>query len=359
MRGYKVRPLDDMHRLETVAVLRRLVDSERELGRLEGAIKRIPNEEILTGTLFIQEAKASSAIENIVTTQDEAFTSVIDPVNANAKEVRRYNDALYRGHRIVRSEDMLANRHILQLQAIVKENTAGFRSQTGTVLQDQQGRIVYTSPEPNLIGDLMANLERFINDPQTSELNPLVKMAIIHHQFESIHPFYDGNGRVGRMINVLYLCLQGRLSSPVLYLSRYLIDNKAEYYRLLQAVRDDGSWEEWILFMLKGIEETARRTVTLIEDISRLMTAFKSRIRQSHPVIYSQDLINALFIHPYTKIDLLSERLDVHRNTAARYLNVLREDASLKIESVRLGRTNYYLNTELIALFENVRGNDA
>jgi Fic family protein len=207
------------------------------------------------------------------------------------------------------------------------------------------GEIIYTPPQDIAeINDLMSNLEIFINDNEFSELDPLIKMAIIHFQFESIHPFYDGNGRTGRIINVLYLVLQDLLNLPILYLSKYIIANKADYYRLLQEVRDKEEWEEWILFMLNAVIETSKDTIAVIGKIKDLLIEYKHKIRNDYK-FYSQDLLNNLFKHPYTKIEFLEQELGISRITAASYLNKLADDGLLRKE--KLGTANYYVNHKL------------
>ena len=340
--------------LETKVILKQVALSERALGELKGVIQKVPNESVLISTLFLQEAKASSEVENIVTTHDEIFRSSLEEVSPNAKEVQRYNRALLEGFKIISSKKLLLNSHIKKIQNIIEENRYGFRNQMGTKLKNNSGKIIYTPPQ-NIkeIENLMGNLEKFINNDGISDLNPLIKMAIIHHQFESIHPFYDGNGRTGRIINILYLSLKNLLDTPVLYLSRYIIDNKSDYYTLLQKVRDTSSWEEWILFMLKGVESTAKNTTTLIGKIIELMKKYKNEIRSSDPNMYSQDLINVLFSHPYTKINFLSKEINCSRQTASVYLNKLSEKNLLVKEKIK--NSNYYINQKLCDLFLNIR----
>ena len=193
----------------------------------------------------------------------------------------------------------------------------------------------------------MKNLEKFINDPSMSDCDPMVKMAIIHYQFESIHPFYDGNGRTGRIINILYLIIEKLQNLPILYLSNYIIQNKADYYRLLQELRDYENWEDWLLFMIHGIEKTARETIELIIQIRELLMEYKHKLRDNYK-FYSQDLLNNLFKHPYTKIEFIVNDLNVSRITAANYLNKLAEDGMLKKE--RIGTGNYYINEKLFKL---------
>ena len=294
--------------------------------KLKGIAASIPNQAILINTLGLQEAKDSSEIENIVTTHDELFqqaTLQSETGSLAAKEVARYRQALRVGFDSVLHSGLLTNKQILQLQAALVDNSAGFRKVPGTALKDSAGRIVYTPPSPELLPGLMRDLERFINDPEVFKTDALIKMALIHHQFESIHPFYDGNGRSGRILNVLYLMKEHLLDIPVLYMSRHIVRTKSDYYRLLQAVRDEDTWEEWVLYMLVAVEKTASEGIATIGSIKNLMLTVKHQIRTNYR-FYSQDLINNLFNHPYTKIEYLMKDLRVSRLTATKYLEELR-----------------------------------
>lgn len=306
--------------LETKPVLKQLAAAHRHLALLNGRCATIPNENILINTLSLQEAKESSAIENIITTHDEIYRADLleSFVNdAAAKEVTRYAQALRQGFQEIRKNKLITNKHILQIQQMLEQNDAGYRKNVGTVLKNERtGDIIYTPPQDYpTIERLMDNLVQFINDEALSDLDPLIKMAIIHHRFETVHPFYDGNGRTGRIINILYLVKEDLLSLPILYLSRYIIQYKGDYYQLLQQVRTDGNWEPWLLFVLKGIEETAKQTLHLIDGIKDLMQNYKQRIRTQLPKLYSQDLLNNLFKHPYTKIEFLEKDLNITRQT--------------------------------------------
>jgi Fic family protein len=243
---------------------------------------------------------------------------------------------------------------IIDIQSVLEETRAGFRKLPGTELKNERtGETVYTPPQSHdEIVQFMQNLEQFINDETLSDLDPLVKLAIIHHQFESIHPFYDGNGRTGRIINILYLVKENLLDIPVLYLSRFINQNKGEYYSLLQKVRAENAWEAWILFMLDGIEQTSRQTITIIQGIKTLMQTQKYKIREELPKIYSQDLLNSLFKYPYTKIDFVMVDLNVSKPTAIKYLNELVPLNVLRKE--KLGKDMYYINTELFTYLANV-----
>ena len=240
---------------ETVQVLKATIQANRQLAELKGAAKSIPNQEILINTLSVQEAKDSSEIEHIITTHDAVFRATVQsaPISDQAaKEVRNYREAIHFGFQQIRQRGLILDRDIKEINSLLTHNTAGYRSLPGTALcNSQTGEVVYTPLQhPQEIVELMSNLLQFINDPTPSDLDPLIKMAIVHHQFESIHPFYDGNGRTGRILNILYLINNGLLDTPILYLSRYIVQTKAEYYRLLQDVRENGSWEEWILYIL-------------------------------------------------------------------------------------------------------------
>lgn len=338
--------------VETKAILKKAVSAQRFLAELKGISGIIPNQGILINTLALQEARDSSAIENIVTTHDELFREELFPeyaANAAAKEIKRYVSALKTGFDLVRKEKLLTVNHIIAIQAELENSHAGFRKLPGTELKNNQtGETVYLPPQnPDEIVALMDNLERFINDDAVLDADLLVKMAIIHYQFESIHPFYDGNGRTGRIINVLYLVQKQLLDIPVLYLSRYIVQNKNLYYHHLQNVRDAGQWEEWILFMLEGIEITARQTIETIQMIHAALLDYKHRIRSGYR-FYSQDLINNLFFHPYTKIEFLEKALKVSRLTATKYLEILSRDGFLKKE--KIWRHNYYINTALFKI---------
>lgn len=340
--------------LETIAILKQLSQSHRYLAELKGTAKTIPNESILINTLTLQEAKDSSEIENIITTHDDLYKEniLIDTKKPASKEVYNYAQGLKLGFEIVRKEQLLLNKHILTIQKELLSNNAGFRTQAGTKLVNSQGQTVYTPPQsPTEVLDLMSNLEKFINDNDFSYLDPLIKMAIIHYQFESIHPFYDGNGRTGRIINILYLVLQGLLDIPILYLSRYITLNKAEYYQVLQDVRTKEDWEHLVLYFLKSIEITAKQTIDLITNINNLMQQYKTDIQEKLPKIYSQDLINILFKNPYAKIEFLERELKVSRQTASIYLDKISELGML--EKTKMGKSNYYLNTGLIKVLMN------
>ena len=283
---------------------------------------------------------------------DAGFTLI----GAATKEVLFYREAINEGFKLVRNKNILTLNDIKRIQEVLEQNSAGFRTTPGTQLKrSSDGVVIYTPPQDGQrIVELMSNLEQFINDDELCPIDPLVKMAIIHHQFESIHPFYDGNGRTGRIVNILYLVTSGLLDLPILYLSRYITHNKAEYYERIQAIRNatgdnSAQWEAWILYMLRGVEQTAEETIALVKNIGKLMTEYKNIIRPAFGGKYSHELLNGLFYHPYTKIGHLESNMQVSRQTAAKYLDRLASLGLLQKE--RMGKENYYINTKLMELF--------
>lgn len=339
--------------VESKTVLKKAAEAHRYLAELKGVAASIPNQSILIDTLSLQEARESSAIENIISTFDDVYQSNYQAqsfASPAAKEVHAYSKALKKGFELVQKQGLLTNNIILKIQQEIEHNKAGFRKLPGTKLLNQAtGETVYEPPQDyGAIVKLMANLEAYINNDELSDADPLVKMAIIHHQFESIHPFYDGNGRTGRIINILYLIKNDLLSLPILYLSRYIIRHKADYYKLLQQVRETGKWEPWIIYMLEAVIQTARSTIQVITQMGKAIQQYKHTIRNEAPKIYSQDLLNNLFRFPYTKIEFIMHDLQVSRNTAIRYLEQL-EKLDL-IEKKKIGRDNFYLNKALLGL---------
>lgn len=357
---YKIPKLPPDVDLETKPILKALKEAHRHLAELKGKAATIPNQGILIDTLVLQEAAASSEIENIVTTQDELFR--IDTQkqlfpSPEAKEVALYGAALRLGFaHLLEKQGTISNNNIISIFQTLKRSTGGFRKTPGTALKnDKTGEIVFVSPQSHVdICEHMSALERFVNEPLPEDIDPIVAMALVHHQFESIHPFPDGNGRIGRILNVLYLCKLELLDIPVLYISRYITRNKSEYYRLLQLTRDAGEWEPWVLYMIKAVEHTSRETKVLVEEIRALMQHYKTELRANHPKIYSQELINNLFRHPYTRIEYVMQDLKVGRQTAARYLNALAELGLL--QKMKIGLNNYYINAPLVELLRDKSG---
>lgn len=352
-KGYNLKELPPDFDCETVSVLKALNKASRALGELKGELSKIPNSSILIDTIGLQEAKDSNEVENIVTTDDDLYQSAIDEnhKSPNAKESQSYAEALKLGFKIVQEKGLLTINDISKIQQIVSPNHP-VRKIPGTVLKNPNTQeIIYTPPQNyENLKKLLSNLEIYINNQDFHDIDALIKVPIIHYQFESIHPFYDGNGRTGRILNMLFLVQQGLLDIPVLYLSSYIIRNKKDYYRLLQEVRTKGVWEEWIVWMLKGVEITSKETVRVVNKIKILMDDYKYEIRNNFN-FYSHDLINILFKHPYTKIDFIERELGIHRNTASSYLNKLHNRGLL--EKIKIGKTNYFINVRLLNVLKN------
>lgn len=331
-----------------------LTEAHRHLAELKGLCESLPNRGILLDTLAIQEAKDSSEIENIITTHDELYASQEDSsVTPATKEVRHYVSALRSGCQEVRESGLIRMETVLMVQAELEQNRAGLRKLPGTVLKNETtGQVIYEPPQSAAeVEALMGNLIDFIH--ADDGLDPLLRMAITHHQFESIHPFYDGNGRTGRILNLLMLQRDGLLDLPVLYLSRYITTTKSDYYRLLQTVRDEERWAEWCCYLLRGVALTSRSAVTLVKALREVMMKTKHDLRERLPKLYSQDLLNNLFRHPYTKIEFIERELGVSRITASKYLEQL-ASAGL-VRKQKMGKTNFYINDPLFALLSGVK----
>jgi Fic family protein len=345
-------PLPPKSDVESPIVLKALIHAHRHLAELKGIAKTIPNENMLISTLALQEAQSSSEIENIITTQDKLYKYTLqsEQVDLATKEVSFYANALQLGYGHVKKSSLLTLNTIIEIQELLEGNSAGMRKTPGTVLKNERtGEIVFQPPSPETISSYMSSLELFMNTQQ--QLDPLVCMSLIHHQFETIHPFYDGNGRTGRIINILYLVQQGLLDTPILYLSRYINHTKNDYYQLLQQTRDTGNWEPWLVYMLKAVSSTAKHTTILIGGISQLLAKQKQLIRRDYK-FYSQDLMNNLFSHPYTKVAFVEKDLNVSRATATRYLEALSKGEIL--EKHKLGKESYYVNKALVDILFNL-----
>ena len=349
-------PLADLRALDTREVWAALTEAHRHLAELKGLCESLPNQGILLDTLGIQEAKDSSEIENIITTHDELFAVQGNSATPAAKEVRHYVAALRTGYEAVRASGLIRLETVLAVQAELEQNRAGLRKLPGTILKNEAtGAVIYEPPQDAAeVQSLMGNLIDFIH--AEDGLDPLLRMAITHHQFESIHPFYDGNGRTGRILNLLMLQRDGLLDLPVLYLSRYITTTKRDYYRLLQTVRDQNLWAEWCLYLLRGVAVTSRSAIGLVKAFRDLMFKTKHDLRDRLPKLYSQDLLNNLFRYPYTKIEFVERELGVSRPTATKYLEQL-TTAGL-VRKQRMGKTNFYINEPLFDLLSNVTLND-
>lgn len=345
------------NQLDQKAIWQQLAVAHRQLAELKGLCEALPNSAILLDTLFIQEAKDSSEIENIVTTHDElyAYEPNSKPSGA-AKEVQNYVTALRAGYCDVKTSGLIRLDTILRVQAEVEENNAGFRKLPGTKLTNQTtGETVYEPPQSGVVIEkLMADLVTFIH--ADNNLDPLLRMAITHHQFESIHPFYDGNGRTGRILNLLMLQREGLLDLPVLYLSRYITSTKNQYYQLLQSTRETGEWADWCLYIIKGVAITAKSEIALVKNLRDLMQLTKQRLRHDLPKLYSQELLNNLFRYPYTKIEFIEKELGVSRITAAKHLDTLAKNGF--VEKRKIGRTNFYINHPLFELLTRITLDD-
>jgi len=341
--------------IETKKILKKSIQANRALAHLNGVAKIIPNQNILINSLILQEAKDSSEIENIITTHDELYLASIsnDKLSREVKEVKNYKEALLFGYKEVKDKKILTLNDITKIQKILVANDAGVRKQSGTVLKNEVTQeIIYTPPQNyDEVMDLLHNLVEYINDDSLEDYDFLVKMSLIHFQFESIHPFYDGNGRSGRILNVLYLVLKDLLDLPILYLSSYIIKHKNEYYRLLQEVRVKENYNEWIEFMLEAVIKISRDTTILIENMEKLMIKIKNILKDKLPKIYSKDLVEVLFLHPYTKIDFLVDRLQLTRQTSSKYLKEIEKIGVLK--EIKIGRNRYFVNLELFDLLKS------
>ena len=354
MNEYKLPILPPSVELETKLVLKALARANRALAELKGYADTIPNKHILINAVLINEAKDSSAIENIITTHDELYKAMSSSFNnPAAKEVLSYRSALWHGYKKVKENGILTTNMIVDIQGCIENNRAGIRKLPGTVLMNETtGETVYTPPSgEGEIRILMSNLEKYVNE-DFDGIDPLIKLAVIHYQFESIHPFYDGNGRTGRIINVLYLVLKELLESPILYLSSYIIRNKSAYFKLLQEVRSKNNWEDWIVYMLTGIEETSEETLRLVKKINVEVDVLTAEIKEKLPKIYSKELIDILFYEFYTKIQYVEEGLGVSRRTAVTYLGTLEKEGFLVSE--KIGKERIYQNKRLYDLVKSV-----
>lgn len=341
----------DTSKIETVRILKQESKAIAAIAELKGIANIIPNQAILINAIVLQESKDSSEIENIITTKDDlykAVSSTVTKVSPATKEVMFYREALYVGFQKIKQRDLLSINDIIEIQKNLIQNDAGIRTTPGTALvNDKTNEVIYTPPQSyDAINKLLKNFVEYLNNEETS----LVKMAILHYQFETIHPFYDGNGRTGRIVNMLYLILKGYLDIPILYLSSYIIKNKTLYYELLLAVTKDSNWEAWILFILNGIEQTAKETIVKIKRIRELLDKTIETVKEKASKIYSKELVETLFVNPYCKVEFITASINVERKAASRYLHQLEEIGILK--SYKIGKENIFINVELIELLK-------
>ncbi|OYT93205.1 MAG: addiction module protein [Burkholderiales bacterium PBB3] len=331
--------------LETKAVLKQVIAARTALAELKGAAQLLPNQGVLIQAIGLQEAKLSSEIENIVTTNDDLFRGFANDgagASAQTKEVLRYKDALWQGHQWIKQGMPLTTRLFEALYQTVKEADDGVRRTSGTKLANPTtGEVVYCPPEgESVIRDKLANLERFMNE--SSDLDPLVRMAVMHYQFEAIHPFPDGNGRVGRILNILQLQSDALLDVPILYLSGYIIENKGAYYRGLTAVTERGEWEAWVLYMLRGVETMAHLTRQRIRAVMDLMHSATLQAEKVLPKVQVPAILDVVFRHPYCKVRFLEEAGLGSRPTCTKYLRALVAAGLLREQAV--WRENYFIN---------------
>lgn len=339
--------------LESIPILKQLAKSHKALAELKGYSELIPNKDILINSIILKEAKISSEIENIVTTHDSIYKALVSNdsfIDKETKEVLNYRSAIWKGFSLIKDKGILTTNMIIEIQKELEKNDAGIRKVPGTSLKnDKTGKVIYTPPSGEaIILNLMSNLELYIN--MDSDIDNLIKMAVIHYQFESIHPFYDGNGRTGRILNVLYLVLKDLLDSPILYLSNYIIKHKSNYYKFLQDIKISGNWEEWIIFILKAVEETSIETLNIIREIKKLLDNTIEEVKEKSPKIYKKELVELLFFHPYTKISFLVEKGLAARKTASLYLKELEDIGILK--GIKVGRETLYINENLFELLK-------
>jgi Fic family protein len=341
---------------ESPEILRHLAKAARHLGELNGLCSSLPDPQLLINTIVLQESKDSSAIENIVTTQDELYKSASEEETAShaAKEVLSYREALYTGlEKMNMQKNLLLTNTMVEVVQTIKQNKSGIRTGPGTALKNAiNGEVIYTPPCcEDVLREKLAALEQFINDPEISALDPLVKMAFIHYQFEAIHPFADGNGRTGRIINALYLVQQELLTQPVLYLSSYIIKYKTEYYQLLREVTEKNNWHDWVMYILTALIETAQLTTKKIRAMLLLKEDYEKQMKQTLGASFSYELLQLMFTLPYLKIELLEKRAIAHRQTASVWLKKLTDANILKPQ--KMGRTTYYINYRLMELLAN------
>jgi len=335
--------------VETKATLKKVISAGRALAELKGLGETIPNQAILVNSIILQEAKASSEIENIITTHDalfRAFSAKTGQIDSATKEVLRYREALWAGFSSLEDRPLLTTNLFIRIVQTIRANKAGIRNTPGTKIANAvTGEVVFTPPEGEaIIRNKLKNLEDYIH--AEDEVDPLIKLALIHYQFEAIHPFTDGNGRTGRILNILYLTQKDLLDLPVLYLSKYIIEQKSDYYRLLRGITEHQTWEPWILYMLDAIEETALHTRNKILAIRELLIKTLEFTKENLPSrVYSKDLIELLFHQPYAKANFLVDAGISERKTAANYLKQLVKIGVLEVQKV--GRENLYLNKEL------------
>lgn len=338
--------------IETKSILRKTISAGRALAQLNGTLLNLPNPTLFINTIYLQEAKASSEVENIITTNDELYKSLVADrkiENSATKEVLSYIEALWLGLEQLKKKPFITTNLCISIVQCIKQNTASIRDKPGTTLSNTKGEVIYTPPSgETLIREKLANLEKFIHEDDT--IDPLIKMVLMHYQFEAIHPFADGNGRTGRILLLLYLKLSGLLDTPAIYLSEYIIKNKAGYYKCLLNVTENNDWESYILYMLDMIEQTSARGLERLNKITKVIDKTANEIKTKLPKVYSKDLVEILFRLPYTKRQHLIDENIGNPKTVGNYLMTLEENGFLK--SVKVGKEKLYLNERLLKILE-------
>jgi len=325
---------------EDLEIWKKVNSANIALSRLSGEAKSIPNREVLIEPLSFREAVASSEIENIHTTIDEAFqTSYFDEreLKKEQKETKNYREALFTGYNLIKQNGYLNTNGYIKIQSCLEPDKGGLRKIPGTQIKNQSsGEVYYTPPVgEELIRSLLKNYEDYFND-FSDDIDPLIKMAVLHYQFECIHPFYDGNGRTGRILMVLYLCLAKRLELPILFVSGFINKHRSDYYRLLREVTSNNNWKSWILFMLEAIEEQSNKTTQSVSGIRELMYKYRELINRKKPKIYSAELVEYLFSYPFYSQPSLQKKLGISsRNTAYKYFSELRDLGILQEEKYK------------------------
>ena len=335
--------------LNKVEILKQLNEANHNIGELKGILKLLPNPGIILSLINISESKDSSAIENIITTYDEIFKELVSksPLGGKPKEVISYKRAIDYGLEIIKQNGFISTNVLVEIQRIIEPNKGGIRKLPGTfIINDSSNEIVHTPPQKESeIRDLMQNLEQFIN--ANDDYDPLIQLALLHFQFESIHPFYDGNGRTGRILNILYLVLKEKIQEPILYLSKYIIEHKNQYYELLRKCNEDLNYiEDFVMYILKGISETSKNTVNLILRINQSIELIKDEMKRKLPDIYSYEIVEHLFSYMYTKNEFFKKDIGVSRATATKYLKLLEKEGFIISEKV--GKEVIYKNTQLL-----------
>ena len=338
--------------LETTKVLRKTIDASRALAKLNGMLTNLPNPTLFLDTIHLQEAKASSEIENIITTNDDLYKSLVADKkfdNLATKEVISYKEALWNGLQQIETRPFISTNLCVEIVQSIKKNTAGIRTTPGTALKNTNGETIYTPPSGEaIIREKLHNLETFINGEDA--IDPLIKMALMHYQFEAIHPFSDGNGRTGRILLLLYLKIEKLLDTPAIYLSEYIIKNKADYYMKLRMVTENNDWEGWILYMLEMVEYTAKKGLERLRNVTSLMEQMATEIKETLPKVYTKELVEILFRLPYTKRQFLIDAKLGTPKTVGNYLMELEKYGFLISDKV--GKEKLYLNHKLMAVLE-------